>query len=217
VSFRQGWSLRTRARLSFITINGFIRCHAALNSRIDGPSCSALSAFLLLSYGTQITDICTQIADDVHDEVRPRFECKSGTMGDGWRGNLGRSATQGSYDSSLSRTPQTQLREHPRSGESTPLSSTLSAISVQTCPLNSAIWVQNLGITTHFPRFERSVTPSGGNEQAELEIETIEAKGGKGGMLGPSRPRGWRLGRYMHVNICSLFNYARACTVTVRA
>jgi hypothetical protein len=25
-------------------------------------------------------------------------------------------------------------------------------------PLNSAIWVQNLGITTHFPRFECSVT-----------------------------------------------------------
>ena len=99
--------------------------HPAPNSRIDAP---------LQSYCTQITDICTQIADDVHDEVRPRFECKSGTMGDGWRGNLGRSAAQGSYDSSLSRTPQTQLREHPRSGESTPLSSTLSAISVQTCP-----------------------------------------------------------------------------------
>jgi hypothetical protein len=26
-------------------------------------------------------------------------------------------------------------------------------------PLNSAIWVQNLGITTYFPRFECSVTP----------------------------------------------------------
>jgi hypothetical protein len=108
-------------------------CHAALNSRIDGPYCSVLSAFLLQSYFPQITDICTQIADDVHDEVCPRFECKSGTMKDGWRGNLGRSAAQGSYDSSLSRTPRLSS-EHPRSGESPPLSSTLSAIPVQTCP-----------------------------------------------------------------------------------
>jgi hypothetical protein len=44
-----------------------------------------LSAFLLQSHCTEITDVCSQIADDVRDEVCPRFECKSGNNGR-WRG-----------------------------------------------------------------------------------------------------------------------------------
>ena len=59
-------------------------CHAALNSRTGDPYFSALSAFSLQSHCTEITDVCSQIADDVRDEVCPRFECKSGTNGR-WR------------------------------------------------------------------------------------------------------------------------------------
>jgi len=38
------------------------------------PYFLALSAFLLQSRCTEITDVCSQIADDVRDEVCPRFE-----------------------------------------------------------------------------------------------------------------------------------------------
>jgi hypothetical protein len=114
-----------------------------------------LSAFSLQSYCTQITDICTQIADDVHDKVRPRFECKSGTMKDGWRGNLGRSAAQAMIH---------PLAEHPDLAQGIPEAENQLALihAVRdfgtNMPLNSAIWVQNLGIKKHFPRFECSVT-----------------------------------------------------------
>jgi hypothetical protein len=40
-------------------INLIGECHAALNSRTGEPYLSALSAFLLQSHCTQITDICT--------------------------------------------------------------------------------------------------------------------------------------------------------------
>jgi hypothetical protein len=56
-------------------------CHAALNSRTGNSYFSALSAFLLQSHCTEITDVCSQIADNVRDEVWPRFECKSGNNG----------------------------------------------------------------------------------------------------------------------------------------
>jgi hypothetical protein len=62
-------------------------CPAALKSRIGGPYSSALSVISLQSHCTEITDVCIQISDDVHDKFRPRFECKSGNNG-GWRPRL---------------------------------------------------------------------------------------------------------------------------------
>ena len=53
-------------------------CPAALKSRIGGFYSSALSVISLQSHCTEITDVCTQISDDVHDKFHPRFECKSG-------------------------------------------------------------------------------------------------------------------------------------------
>jgi len=44
-------------------------CHAAFNSRTGDPYFSALSAFLLQSHCTEITEVSSQIADDVRDEV----------------------------------------------------------------------------------------------------------------------------------------------------
>src|ERR1700729_231642 len=52
-------------------------CHAALKSRTCSPSFSTLSAFSLQSHCTQITDICSQIANEVSEKVRPWFECKT--------------------------------------------------------------------------------------------------------------------------------------------
>ena len=50
-------------------------CHAVLKSRTCAPSFSTLSAFSLQSHCTEITDICSQIANDVSEKVRPWFEC----------------------------------------------------------------------------------------------------------------------------------------------
>src|SRR6266702_2113659 len=45
-------------------------CPAALKSRIGGPYSSALSVISLQSHCTEITEVCTQILDDVHDKFR---------------------------------------------------------------------------------------------------------------------------------------------------
>src|SRR3979490_2762443 len=67
------------ANLSFRTAQRWVsqlsRCTQFADWR---PLFSALSAFLLQSHCTEIMDVCSQIADDVRDEVCPRFECKSG-------------------------------------------------------------------------------------------------------------------------------------------
>ena len=106
-------------------------CHAALKSRITDPYFSALSAFLLQSHCTEIADVCTQIAEDVRDEVRPRFGCRSGTSAR-WRASP--PGLQRCTGKLLAEQPRLRAESIAEPANQLCCPSTLSAILVQTRP-----------------------------------------------------------------------------------